>query len=162
MNLLLYPDRYLRSKSRSIETVTPDIKNLLSLMMDNMDKWGGIGLAAPQCGIGLRAFVTHIPGQGRHAFVNPILEDLREGVASMAEGCLSLPGAEIEISRPVSVKLIALSYNGLPIEMNCRGLMSVCVQHETDHLDGILILDRADAMNRRRAIQKIWDAEHPH
>ncbi len=130
--------------------------------MDRMDEWGGIGLAAPQCGIALRMFVMHLPGQGRKAFVNPIVEDMGEGTARLEEGCLSLPGATIEVSRPASVLVRALDYRGSKVEMVCNGLASACVQHETDHLDGVLILDRAGPIDRRLALLKVWNAEHPH
>jgi peptide deformylase len=86
---------------------------------------------------------------------------MMEGVSTINEGCLSLPGATLEISRPSAVKLRALDYYGAPFEIVCRGLSSACVQHETDHLDGVLIFDRADPTERRRAIQNVWDAEHP-
>jgi peptide deformylase len=162
MGLLLYPDRLLRLRSEPVEVVTRDIQDFLDTMMDKMDEWGGIGLAAPQCGVNLRIFVMHLPGHKRLAFVNPKIEDLGEGISTMNEGCLSLPGALLEISRPSTIRLRALDYDGLPVDISCRGLASVCAQHENDHLDGILILDRVDPTERRLALQNVWDAEHPH
>ena len=161
MNLLLYPDRLLRVRSHNVEVVDSAIRSYLDSMMYKMDECGGIGLAAPQCGLGLRMFVMHIPGHERLAFVNPKLEDLGEGVSTMSEGCLSLPGASVEISRPSSVRIRALDYNGLLVDIRCTGLASICVQHENDHLDGVLILDKADPTDRRLALQKVWEAEHP-
>jgi peptide deformylase len=161
MSLLLYPDVRLRTKCKPVEVFTPEIQQSIDEMMDHMDEWGGIGLAAPQCGIALRMFVMHLPGHGRKAFVNPIVEDLRGGTISMEEGCLSLPGATLEIVRPASVIIRALDYRGSKIEVVCHGLASACVQHETDHLDGVLILDRAGPIDRRLALLKVWNAEHP-
>jgi peptide deformylase len=161
MNLLLYPDRLLRVRSSFVESVTPAVRTYLDEMMDRMDEWGGVGLAAPQCGLLMRMFVTHLPGQGRMAFINPRIEDLQEGIETMTEGCLSLPGAVVEVSRPSAVRVQALDYQGKPVEIYCRGLSSACVQHEADHLDGILILDKAESTERRVALQNIWDAEHP-
>lgn len=161
MTLLLYPDRLLRSRSSLVESITPNIRSCLEEMMDRMDEWGGIGLAAPQCGLALRMFVTHLPGQGRMAFVNPKLEDLEEGTSSMTEGCLSLPGAGVDVKRPSAVRLIALDHRGATVDTCYRGLASACVQHENDHLDGVLILDHADPTERRLALQNVWDAEHP-
>jgi len=161
MNLLLYPDRLLRIKAEPVVTVDSGIKSFLDGMMDKIDECGGLGLAAPQCGVGLRMFVMHIPGHDRLAFINPIIEDLEEGISTMSEGCLSLPGALIEVSRPSSVRLCALDYNGSPVDICCRGIASVCAQHENDHLDGVLILDKADPTERRIAWQSVWDAGHP-
>ena len=161
MNILLYPDNWLRTKAKSVESITPWIQTVISEMMDKMDECGGLGLAATQCGIGLRIFVTHIPGQERMVFVNPELEDLKEGIATMTEGCLSLPDALVEVSRPSSVRLRALDFRGCPVDIFCRGIMSACVQHENDHLDGILILDKTDPVEKRLALQNVWAAEHP-
>ena len=162
MDLLLYPDVRLRNRCKPVEVFTPEVRKSIDDMMDKMDEWGGIGLAATQCGLALRMFVMHLPGQGRKAFVNPTFEDLHEGISSTEEACLSLPGASIELARPSSVLLRALDYRGSKVEVECRGLASVCVQHETDHLDGILILDRAGPIDRRLALLKVWNAEHPH
>lgn len=160
MDLQLYPSSVLRGSCKTVESITPEIQKSLDEMMDKMDAWGGVGLAAPQCGLSLRMFVMHIPGHGRRAFVNPELEDLQEGLYSMEEGCLSLPGALIEVTRPSSVRLRALDHHGVSVDLCCRGLVSVCAQHENDHLDGVLILDKADSINRRAALQSVWDSVH--
>jgi peptide deformylase len=161
MELLTYPNKTLRSPCQLVESVTPQIRADLSLMMEKMDAWDGIGLAAPQCGISLRMFVMHLPGEGRYAFINPEIEILNDDTSSMEEGCLSLPGALILVTRPATVKIKALNYNGKVVNHIYTGIASACVQHETDHLSGILIIDKVESYSRRRALQNVWDHEHP-
>ena len=80
----------------------------------------------------------------------------------MEEGCLSLPGAIVEVTRSSSIRLRATDHHGVSVDVCYRGLASICVQHENDHLDGVLILDKADSFGRRLALQNVWDAVHPH
>lgn len=117
------------------------LRNTLREMSMKMNEWGGIGLAAPQCGLNLRMFVAKVPGRGVWSFVNPHLKILDATPLVYEEGCLSLPDERILVTRPSTVKVKAFSELGKPFELVCTGLLSVCIQHEYDHLDGVLMTD---------------------
>ncbi len=161
MELVLFPDHRLRTRCKPVKQITAELRQTLDDMMQKMEEWGGIGLAAPQCGVMLQMFVMHIPGHGRYAFVNPSITDLGEGLSTMDEGCLSLPGASIEVTRPSSVRLEAIGYDGEKVDLRLIGMESVCAQHENDHLSGTLIIDKTDSMHRRMAAMDVWNAGHP-
>lgn len=157
MDLVLFPDSRLRQKCEPVAEVTDSVRQTLSTMSKRMIEWNGIGLAAPQCGIMKRMFVAAVSGRAC-AFVNPKVEDLHEGTAAMSEGCLSMPGLAVELERPASVLVRAQDERGKNFEMKCRGILARCVQHEVDHLDGILMVDHLEQLPHRFAMQALWDA----
>ena len=161
MELLTYPSEQLRGPCMAVEKITPWVRKNLDEMMQKMDEWNGIGLAAPQCGVPLNMFVLNIPNFGRHSFINPVVESLGDDSSSIEEGCLSLPDVLVKVIRPSNIRVRALDYNGNMINECYSGLMSTCIQHETDHLSRILIIDKIDSYDRRVAVQNLWDRKNP-
>lgn len=141
LELVLYPDDRLKQKCQPVRVFDAKLRNTIREMVSSMKQWGGIGLAAPQCGILQRMFVASVPGRGTLAFINPQLKVLDWTPSTYDEGCLSIPDARISVARPAIVKVKAYNELGKPFDLTCTGLLSVCVQHEYDHLDGVLMMD---------------------
>lgn len=142
MKLVLFPNDILKAKCKPMTAFNTKLRNILREMSMKMNEWGGIGLAAPQCGLEARMFVAKVPGRGIWSFVNPVLKVLDATPSSYEEGCLSLPGERVSVIRPSVVKVKAFNESGKPFELICTDLLSVCIQHEYDHLDGLLMTDR--------------------
>lgn len=120
----------------------------------------GVGLAGPQVGIGLRVFVYDCGPEdgGPGHLVNPVLERLGTELQEDPEGCLSVPGVDAETTRAMDVRVTGLDRHGEPLEVIAHGLLARCLQHETDHLDGMLYLDRLGGRIRRRALREARDS----
>jgi len=156
--ILHYPDERLRRKAAPIETITPEILELVEDMKETMYAAPGVGLAAPQIGVSLRLFIVDTasddePSQLR-VFINPEIVE-REGKTTWEEGCLSFPGIHEEIERSARVKVRALDEKGQPFELSAEDLLGIAIQHEYDHLDGVLMIDRMGALKRRLALRKL-------
>ncbi|MCI5636775.1 MAG: peptide deformylase [Sarcina ventriculi] len=141
-NLRINEDEVLRKKCREVDNITDRIKITIKDMIETMYDKNGVGLAAPQVGILRRIFVIDAQdGEGIRVFINPqILET--KGSQKDIEGCLSLPGRENEVERANYVKIKALDENGEEFVLEGEGLLARAIQHENDHLDGILFIDR--------------------
>jgi peptide deformylase len=135
-----------------------ELRNLVRDLTETMQDEGGAGLAAPQLGVGLRVFSFDVDDVVGH-LINPVLSFPDAEEQDGPEGCLSIPGIYIDTKRRQNV--VAAGYNeyGDPIQIVGTGLMSRCVQHETDHLDGVLFLDRLDTASRKEAMKQIRAAE---
>jgi len=156
--ILHYPDERLRRKAAPIEAITPDILELVEDMKETMYAAPGVGLAAPQIGVSLRLFIVDTasddePSQLR-VFINPEIVK-REGTTTWEEGCLSFPGVHEEIERSARVTVRALDEKGKPFELTADDLLGIAIQHENDHLDGVLMIDRMGALRRRLALRKL-------
>jgi peptide deformylase len=150
-----YGDPVLRRKASPVEAVTPEIRRLVTDMIDTMYDEVGIGLAAPQVGVSLRLMVVgDEDGRGVQALVNPVIS-ARGGTITAEEGCLSLPGVFAQVTRSEWVTLQAQDLDGKPVSINARGLRSRVFQHEIDHLDGVLFIDRLEPVIRDRIKRKI-------
>jgi peptide deformylase len=150
-----YGDPMLRRRAEAIATVTPEIRRLADDMIETMYDEVGIGLAAPQVGIPKRLIViADEEGRGVQALLNPAIVD-RGGEMTGEEGCLSIPGVFAPVTRAAWVKVEARSVDGKPLTINARGLRARVLQHEIDHLDGVLFIDRVDPMVRDRIKRKI-------
>jgi peptide deformylase len=158
MDLVLFPDHRLREICEPVSEVNDEVRDIISEMKDNMKKWGGIGLAAPQCGIMKRMFVALIANDITQAFINPTFEAIGEDEIFMEEGCLSMPGVAMELPRLSSIHVYATNENNESFEMKCDGILARCVQHEIDHLDGVLMIDHLEMLRYRFAVHKIWKA----
>ena len=137
-------DEILRQKAREIqpsEFGTPELKRLASDMIDTMIKANGIGIAAPQVGESLRLFVVDT-ADGPAALANPILTPRSQKTTIDTEGCLSCPGQEVSVERFKRVAIKAQTLEGKPVGFDADGLLARVLQHELDHLDGILIIDK--------------------
>jgi len=150
-----YGDPVLRRRARDVEAVTAEIRRLVDDMTDTMYDEVGIGLAAPQVGISLRLLVVgDEEGRGVQALVNPAIS-AQGGTVTAEEGCLSLPGVFAPVTRAEWVTLQARDLEGRPVSIRARGLRARGFQHEIDHLDGVLFIDRLEPVVRDRIKRRI-------
>jgi len=143
----------LRQVAAPVTKVDKKIKRLLSDMADTMYSADGVGLAAPQIGFSSRIVVIDI-GEGILEMINPEIIE-REGVCVNVEGCLSVPNFDGEVERAKSVKVKYQDRNGKPVLMEAEDLMAIAVQHELDHLDGILFIDKARVLIPKEVKKKL-------
>jgi len=150
-----YGDPVLRRRAAAIEAVTPAIRRLADDMIETMYDEVGIGLAAPQIGASVRLLVVgDEEGRGAQVLVNPVITE-QGGTVTAEEGCLSLPGFFAPVTRAQWVKLEAQDLEGQPVTISARGLRARVFQHEVDHLDGVLFIDRVDTVTRDRMKRRI-------
>ncbi len=150
-----YGDPVLRRRAEPIMTVTPEIRRLADDMIETMYDEVGIGLAAPQIGASVRLLVVgDEEGRGPQVLVNPVITE-QGGSVTAEEGCLSLPGFFAPVTRAQWVKVEAQDLDGKPLSITGRGLRSRVFQHEIDHLDGVLFIDRVDTVTRDRMKRRI-------
>ncbi len=150
-----YGDPLLRRRAASVRELTPEIRRFVQDMIDTMYNEVGIGLAAPQVGLSLRLMVVGDEKGGEaRALVNPVIAE-QGGEVTSEEGCLSLPGIFAPVTRAEWVKLEAQDLEGEPVSIRARGLAARVYQHEMDHLDGVLFIDRLDPMTRDRIKRRI-------
>jgi len=150
-----YGDPALRKRAIPVGEVTPEVRKIIADMTETMYDEVGIGLAAPQVGIALRLIViSDEEGRGVQALLNPAIVD-RSGEVTGEEGCLSIPGVFAPVTRAARVTVQARSVDGKPLTIEAHGLRSRVLQHEIDHLDGVLFIDRVDPMVRDRIKRKI-------
>jgi peptide deformylase len=150
-----YGDPVLRRRATAVETVTSDVRRLVDDMIDTMYDEVGIGLAAPQVGASVRLLVVgDEEGRGAQALVNPAIT-AQGGTVTAEEGCLSLPGIFAQVTRSEWVTLEAQDLDGRPIAITARGLRARVFQHEIDHLDGVLFIDRLEPVVRDRIKRRI-------
>ncbi|MFC4336855.1 peptide deformylase [Salininema proteolyticum] len=154
MPIHLYGDPVLRTKADEVTTFDKELRTLVRDLIDTMRDEGGAGLAAPQLGVSLRAFSFNVDDVVGH-IVNPVLEFPDEEVQDGPEGCLSLPGLYFDTVRRQNVVAKGFNEYGDPLQIVGTGLMARCLQHETDHLDGIIFIDRLDKEARRAALEEI-------
>ena len=162
--LRLYPDPVLKRRASPVTLIDDTVREAVRGMFDILYEEEGIGLAAPQVGWSTRLFVINLasdPAQAAEEFVfiNPSISDPR-GEESDEEGCLSLPDLRVPVRRPEQVKVTAVDLNGERFELEADGLFARCIQHEFDHLDGILIADRttfAAKLSIKKALRDLAD-----
>ena len=150
--ILRYPDRRLRNKGEPVREITPEIRALVDDMAETMYAAPGVGLAAPQIGVSLRIFVIDVAPSDAPSdlkvFVNPEVVQ-REGTVTWEEGCLSFPGIHEEIERAATVTVRATGLDGKPFEITGEELLAVAMQHEYDHLEGVLMIDKVSLLKKR-------------
>ncbi|MCG8403434.1 MAG: peptide deformylase [Firmicutes bacterium] len=139
-------DEILREKAKKVGKLSRNIDKLLDNMRDTLYAYKGVGLAAPQIGVSKRVIVVDV-GQGLVELINPELVE-RDGEETDNEGCLSVPGMVGEVTRSARVRVTGMDRGGQKIELNADGLFARALQHEIDHLDGILFLDKAENLKR--------------
>jgi peptide deformylase len=154
-----YGDPVLRSRARAIETFDAALADEVRRMGELMDDALGIGLAATQLGVMHRVLVYRVDREAPlGVLINPELEWAGEEVEPMEEGCLSLPGVGVDVERPVNVRVRAVDEHGAPLVVEASGLEARVIQHEMDHLDGVLILDRTSRDQRKQAMRALREA----
>ena len=161
--ILLFPDPHLRTKARPVGPADADaVRDLAPRMLEAMYRAPGIGLAAPQVGVGLRLVVVDLQRDEARApivLVNPEVVWDSGDALPLEEGCLSLPGQFADVARPSAVRLRYLDLEGQTRELDADGLLARCVQHELDHLDGVLFVDRISALKRNMIMRKLQKAK---
>lgn len=160
--IILLPDPVLRRTAQAFERVDDETRRLLDDMLETMYAAPGIGLAAPQVGVSMRALVMDV-SRGEEPpnpvmMINPEIVQLGDTARAHEEGCLSLPEVYAEVERPASCVVRYIDYNGDAAEMLCEGLPSTCVQHEIDHLNGILFIDHLSRLRRELLVKKFFKA----
>ena len=159
----LFGDPVLRTPAAPVTDFDLELRTLVADLVDTMHDAPGVGLAAPQIGVGLRVFTYYVDNELGH-LINPSL-DLSDDEQDGDEGCLSLPGLTFPTVRSLRVVAKGQNMYGEPVTLTGSHLLARCVQHETDHLDGILFIDRLDDETRRQALRAIresaWADETP-
>ena len=175
LEILTYPDPLLARKSTPIEVVDDSVRQLIDDMLETMYDAPGIGLAAIQIGVPTRIIVIDVGRPTNEAgedieeptkeqilaarkpmyFVNPEITWASDDMVECQEGCLSVPDLYEDVERPARVKVKFLDYHGKPQEIDCDGLLAVCIQHEMDHLEGILFIDHLSSLKRNMMLKKL-------
>lgn len=155
-------DPVLREKAVPVAEVTEDIRTLIADMFETMYAEEGVGLAAPQVGVGDRVIVVDPRDEDIEPFalINPEIVHFAEEVDRDEEGCLSIPGLKEIVERAAAVRVEALDREGKPVSIEAEGLLARILQHEVDHLDGILFLDRVSALKRKLLLNR-WQKVKP-
>ena len=141
------PDAVLRRKAKKVPAIDGSIQRLIDDMVETMQKEGGVGLAAPQIGVSLQIAVLQMPKEEPFAIINPKIVK-SSGEREVAEGCLSVPGYQGEIMRSVSVTVKGIDRQGKAIRIKATGLMAQALEHEIDHLNGVLYIDHIESEDK--------------
>lgn len=161
----LFGDPVLRARADEATSFDRELRQLVTDLTDTMHASGGVGMAAPQIGVGLRVFVYDTVDASRAGtpraghLINPSYEVLGDEEQTGAEGCLSIPGLRYDVTRSLRVRARGVDVDGAPVEFEAEGLLARCVQHESDHLDGVLYLDRLDPAARKAALRAVRESE---
>jgi len=165
--IVIYGDPVLRRKADEITSFDDSLRALVADMFETMKAYNGVGLAANQVGVSQRVFIVDVPvgedTRERFAVINPVL-DQREGREAGEEGCLSIPGIYEEVTRATKLRLRGFDEHGKPLEKVAEGYLARAIQHEADHLDGVLFTDRLGMLKKqflRRQMDELARGEIP-
>lgn len=155
--IVQYPDPRLACRAEEVTQFDEALRELALDMAETMYDAPGVGLAAVQVGRNIRMVVIDVSDQKNDlkVLVNPVVEPLTDEEKVCEEGCLSLPNLYDKVSRPAKVRVTAVDVHGKPISLDCEGLLAVCVQHEVDHLNGIVFIDHLSRLKKSRDIAKL-------
>jgi peptide deformylase len=148
-------DTTLRQKADPVKNINDELRKTTSEMIESMHKEKGVGLAGPQIGLLKRVFVTHAEKDSPRVFINPTIIWTSQEQVKYEEGCLSVPGIWADVIRPESVKIQAWNENGRAFTLEATGMLARVIQHEYDHLEGILFIDRLPDAKREKALAKL-------
>jgi len=161
-DILILPDKRLRSVSKPVVAIGDEIRTLVADMFETMYEAPGIGLAAIQVGVPRRVVVMDLSKREAEAeprvFINPEITWSSEEQSLYEEGCLSIPDVHEDVERPARVKIRYLDLEGKPHEEDAEGLFATCIQHEVDHVNGVLFVDHISKLKRERIIKKFTKA----
>jgi peptide deformylase len=168
LKIIFWPDPRLRRISQPVEAFDRELRDLTAKMFELMRENKGVGLAAPQVGLNIRLFVMNATGESGddQVFANPTLS-LADGEEEDEEGCLSLPDIRIQVLRNMTMRIDAFDVNGTPVSQAASGFVARVWQHEVDHLNGVMLVDRmgpvAKMANRRilKELEDKYDLDHP-
>lgn len=165
--ILVAPHPVLKKVAEPVSRVDDEIRQILDDMLDTMYDAPGIGLAAPQIGVSKRMLVVDVSGKDEAPnplkIINPKILSHSEDLSSYDEGCLSFPEQFAEVKRPATVRIGFLDETGTQQEIDADGLLATCIQHEIDHLDGIVFVDHISALKRGMIMRKLqkWKKTNP-
>lgn len=151
-NILTYGESILSEKAHEVTEFDHSLEQLIQGMHEVMLRNNGIGLAASQVGIPRRLFIVGIGDEPLRVFINPHIIARSQETTEFEEGCLSFPGLYFNVVRPLAVDIEAIDMHGKPLRISADGLLARVIQHEYDHLDGILFIDRVSPVKRKRAL----------
>ena len=151
LSIITIGDPLLAKTSALVPNINADVRRLVEQMFETMGT-RGVGLAAVQVGASVRLFVTRAPRDTHRVFINPDILETSVEEETLEEGCLSVPGVYTDIVRPASVRVQAWNEKGRPFTLSAEGMLARVIQHELDHLNGVLFVDRLDAMKRKRLL----------
>lgn len=154
----ILPDPALRQKAKRVRNIDGSIQRLIDDMIETMQAAPGVGLAAPQVGVQLRVIVFALPGEEVVALLNPEVVK-RSGERLVEEGCLSIPGYQGEIKRSLSVTVKGRDRQGRQVRIRARDLLAEIIEHEIDHINGVLYIDHLESRDKLREIEPDQDTE---
>ncbi len=162
LGIRIMGDPVLRQKAEPLQAVDDEIRRLIKDMFETMYEADGVGLAAPQVGVSQRIIVVDPHEQDVKPFglVNPVIVQSTDDVERGEEGCLSIPGLKDIVERPAAVVVEALDGDGKPVRIEAEGLLARVLQHEVDHLDGVLFIDRVSPLKRKMLLKR-WQKVKP-
>ena len=153
LDIRTFGDPVLKTRAAPVETFDDSLARLTEDMLATMRENDGVGLAANQVGRLKRVLVASVEDED-YVIVNPVLSELSETTEQGQEGCLSIPGINVEVDRPTAVTVTGQDASGEPLRIEARDMLARVLQHEVDHLDGVLILDRTDRQSRKAAMRE--------
>lgn len=156
MQILTLGHEILRQKAQEVTQIDGQTARLVKEMLETMHSGRGIGLAAPQVGILQRIFVVQLSEDIPRVFINPVLKGVSPETSLYEEGCLSIPGIYADVKRPEMISIEALDEKGKPFHLDADGLLARVIQHELDHLNGVLFIDHLSELKRKRII-RTWE-----
>ncbi|RJO68325.1 peptide deformylase [Nocardia panacis] len=154
----LFGDPVLRARADEVTEFNRELRQLVTDLTDTMRDDGGAGMAAPQIGVGLRVFVYDADGAQGY-LINPTYEVIGTKEQVGIEGCLSIPDLFYDTTRALRVRAKGVDVDGAPVAFEAEGYLARCIQHETDHLDGVLFIDRLDPAARKQAMRAIRESD---
>jgi peptide deformylase len=154
MQIITLGNELLRQKAEKIDKIDDEILDAAKQMLEIIKLDKGVGIAGPQIGLMKRIFVTHIEGDEERIFINPSILETSQETIKFEEGCLSVPGIYTNVVRSESVKVQAWNEKGRPFTVETSGLLARVIQHEYDHLEGVIFLDRVSELKRKRLMAK--------
>ncbi|MFP3089919.1 peptide deformylase [Treponema sp. TIM-1] len=154
MEIILLGNELLRQKAAPVKEIDGSYGKIAAKMVEALHQGKGIGLAGPQVGILERIFVVHIEGDIPRIFINPSIIGTSQDMVKYEEGCLSLPGIWADVLRPSAVRVQAWNEKGRPFTIEADGILARVIQHEYDHLEGVLFIDRLSDPKRNRILTK--------
>jgi peptide deformylase len=153
LDIRTFGDPVLKTRAAPVETFDDSLARLTEDMLATMRENDGVGLAANQVGRLRRVLVASVEDED-YVIVNPVLSDMSETTERGQEGCLSIPGINVEVDRPTAVTVTGQNASGEPLRIEAKDMLARVLQHEVDHLDGVLILDRTDRQSRKEAMRE--------
>ena len=153
LDIRTFGDPVLKTRAAPVESFDESLAHLTQDMLATIRDKEGVGLAANQVGRLKRVLVAAVEDE-EYVIVNPVLTNRAETTEKASEGCLSIPGIQVDVERPIAVTVSAQDVLGKPLRLEASGLLARVLQHEVDHLDGVLILDRTDTHSRKAAMRE--------